>query len=160
MNLLHRHPYGAEAWPISRERSGYSPMLTKVIVASRHPDGRGEVHLTPNQALYAQSRLSMIKVAFLNGHQAVVYNLGTEHLPAAHADMMNDLGAKVWPIIDDETSAKPVLKDVVLESRHPDGYGLVHLTPDDAAHVEERLTQITLAFLHENVWGGEDARRQ
>jgi hypothetical protein len=135
-------------------------MLTKVIVASKNPDDRGEVHLTPNQALYAQSRLSIINVAFLNGHPDSVHNLGTEHLPTAHADKAGDTGAKIWPIIDDETSAHPVRKEVILESRHPDGYGLVHLTPEEARHIEERLKQIALAFLHENTWGGEDARRQ
>ena len=160
MNVLHRHHNGAEAWPISQEHTAHSPSLTKVIVASRHPDGKGEVHLTPNQALYGQSRLSMIKVAFLNGHQESVHHLGTDHLPEAHADEMRGIGAKVWPIIGDETSSHPVLKDVVIESRHPDGYGLVHLTPDEARHIEHRLTEITLAFLHENVWGGEDALRQ
>jgi hypothetical protein len=160
MNLLHRHPKGAEAWPISHEISDHSPILTKVIVASRHPDGSGKVNLTPNQALYAQSRLSMIRVAFLNGHSESVHNLGTEHLPNAHADQLSSVGAKVWPIIDDETSPHPALKDVVIESVHPDGYGLVHLTPEEADHVEHRLREITLAFLHENTWGGEDARRQ
>jgi hypothetical protein len=160
MNILHRHQNGAEAWPISQEHKDYPPSLTKVIVASRHPDGRGEVHLTPDQALYAQSRLSVIKVAFLNGHPESVHQFGIDQLPDEHAEQMSGVGTRVWPIVDDETSPHPVLKEVVIENRHPDGHGLVHLTPEEARHIEHRLTEISLAFLHENVWGGEDARRQ
>ena len=48
----------------------------------------------------------------------------------------------------------------LVEGDGPAGHGVVHLTPDQARYLHDRLTQITLAFLHENVWGGEDARAQ
>jgi hypothetical protein len=156
-----RHGTGAEAWPIGREsRSGNTPVLMKVVVANKHSNERSEVHLTPDQALYAHSRLSIIKSAYLNGHFQQVQTLGIDHLPADHAAHLSTCGAKVWSIVDDKAAPSERLQFVVLESQHPDGYGMIKLSPDDALHVEERLTQITLAFLHDNFWGGEDARSQ
>jgi hypothetical protein len=51
-----------------------------------------------------------------------------------------------------------VLLDAVeIESQHPtQGYGAVYLTPDQLLEIHARLSQIALAFLHENRWGGED----
>ena len=69
-------------------------------------------------------------------------------------------GAEAWPIAREGTSSRPTLEKVVIESKHPDGHGVVHLSPDQALYIHSRLTQITLAFLHENGWGGEDARAQ
>jgi hypothetical protein len=52
------------------------------------------------------------------------------------------------------------LEAVLVESVHPDGHGVVRLSPEQALAIRDRLEQITLAFLHENVWGGEDVRTQ
>jgi hypothetical protein len=52
------------------------------------------------------------------------------------------------------------LEKVVIASDRPAGGGPIHLSPDQVLHVEERLTHITLAFLHDHGWGGEDARNQ
>jgi hypothetical protein len=158
MNILHKN--GAEAWPIAHETGDHWPVLSKIVVASRRHGAGGKVHLTPNQAIYAQSRLSIIKTAFLNGHSNAVHGLGTDHLPDDHASHLTNCGAKVWPILAEEGTSSEVLQSVVLESQHSDGYGMVSLSPEEARHIEERLTQITLAFLHDNVWGGEDALRQ
>jgi hypothetical protein len=49
---------------------------------------------------------------------------------------------------------------VVIESEHPDGHGLIHLTPTQARYVHHRLTAIALDYLHEYGWGGEDGRAQ
>jgi hypothetical protein len=158
MNIRHRG--GAEAWPIGREsRSGYTLRLMKIVVANRKSDEHDAVHLTPDQALYAHSRLSIIKSAYLNGHFQQVQTLGVDHLPDDHAHHLSSCGAKVWSIVD-ETASPKRLQFVVLESQHPDGYGMIKLSPEEALHIEERLTQITLAFLHENYWGGEDADSQ
>jgi hypothetical protein len=63
MNTLKKN--GAEAWPISREDFAYRPILEQVIIESNHPDGRGVIRLSPDQALYTISRLSLISMAFL-----------------------------------------------------------------------------------------------
>src|SRR5262245_4748509 len=41
-----------------------------------------------------------------------------------------------------------VLDEVIVESDHPSGHGLVHLTPDQALALLSRLTQLDAAFLH------------
>jgi hypothetical protein len=158
MSKLHKN--GAEAWPIAREANGHRPLLEKVIVESDHPDGHGAVHLTPDQALYVHSRLSHITMAFLHGHKEPVRHLGIDHLPDDHVYRMSRCGAKVWPISHEGETLPPVLEKVVVEGDYPAGHGVVHLTPDQALYLHSRLTQITLAFLHENTWGGEDARAQ
>jgi hypothetical protein len=154
------HTNGAEAWPISREGTDHRPILEKILIASKHLDGRGIVHLTPDQALYAQSRLSAIAVAFLHGHAVSIRGVGIDRLPDDHAQKLSECGAKVWPIVHQRDGAPPVLEQVAVESEHPAGHGLIHLSPEQARYIHERLTHITLAFLHDNVWGGEDARMQ
>jgi hypothetical protein len=69
-------------------------------------------------------------------------------------------GAEAWPIAREAGGRRPVLEKVIVEGEIPAGHGVVHLTPDQARYLRSRLTQITLAFLHENVWGGEDAHAQ
>ena len=150
----------AEAWPISREDTGYRPILEKVVVESEHPDGHGVVRLSPDQALYVHSRLSGIAMAFLHGRPGGVEHLGVADLPDDHLYRLSRCGAKVWPISREADALPPVLEQVVVESEHPDGGGLIHLSPEQARYIHNRLTHITLAFLHENVWGGEDARAQ
>jgi hypothetical protein len=165
MNILHRSkPYtcGAEAWPISRENGGGHPVLEQIIVASQHADGPGTVHLTPNQALYVQSRLSQIAITYLPHHtwngqhpheQATTHPDG----PAEHT--LAPCGAEVWPVVGG-ADLMPDLEQVVIASDRPGGSGPIHLSPDQVLHIEERLTHITLAFLHDNGWGGEDGRNQ
>jgi hypothetical protein len=156
-----RHKIGAEAWPISREGMDHQPILLKVIVQSQNPNGKGVLHLSPDQALYAHSRLSTITTAFLTGHPEAVHHLGIEALPEDHGDRLNaSSGTRVWPIVHEGAELPPVLDEVVIESEHPDGHGFIRLTPDQARYIHGRLTHITLAFLHENVWGGEDALAQ
>jgi hypothetical protein len=53
-----------------------------------------------------------------------------------------------------------VLDAVLIESVHPDGHGVVRLSPEQAIYIRDRLEQISISQLHENVWGGEDARLQ
>lgn len=153
---------GAEAWPVTSQETGYRPSLEKVVIESYHPEGHGVIRLTPDQALYAQSRLSTIISAFVEGANSSVRRLGGEDLPEDHEDRMNPVGAKVWAIYRETEDQSPVLDQVVIESDHPDGHGLVRLTPEQARHIHDRLTQITLAFLHDYgyEWGGEDARSQ
>jgi hypothetical protein len=150
--------HGAEARPISRGTG--LPVLDKVVVESEHPDGRGLIHLSPDQALYVHSRLSHVTAAFLHGHPEDVHRLGTDHLPDGPVHELRKCGARVWPIVHEAEGSPPALEQVVVESEHPDGHGTVHLSPEQARYLHGRLTHITLAFLHENAWGGEDARMQ
>src|SRR6478609_888443 len=144
----------AEAWPIARPSTSHRPILEKIIIESHHPDGNGAVTLNPDQSLYVHSRLSNVVSSFLRGHDTGVHTVGVEQLPADHVHELSACGAKVWPIRHD-SSGVPVLEKVVIESNYPDGRGPISLTPDQANYIYNRLTQINLAFLHENVWGGE-----
>ena len=150
----------AEAWPIGRPGPGHRPVLEKVIIESHHPDGNGVLHLTPDQSLYVHSRLSHVTSAFLRPNHQAYEHYGVPELPVDHMEQMSRSGAKVWPISHESGSLPPTLEKVVVESEHADGHGLIHLSPDQATYIHARLTHITLAFLHENVWGGEDASVQ
>ena len=158
MNVHHRN--SAEAWPISREGSGHRPMLEQVNIESNHPEGHGVVRLSPDQALYAHSRLSTIAMAYLHGHSRQIDQLGIPQLPDDHAAKLSKCGAKVWPITHEDNGSPTTLVQVVIESEHPQGHGVIHLSPDQARYIHSRLSHITLAFLHDNLWGGEDARVQ
>jgi hypothetical protein len=154
---------GAEAWPISHAGRNGRRQLDQIVVMSEHGDGRGAVHLTADQALYVQSRLSQIAVMFLPHHHcngAHPANQATTHpdIPAIHP--LAECGAEAWPVVSEGAELPPDLEKVVVESDRPDGRASVHLSPEQALYVEERLTHITLDFLHDKGWGGEDARSQ
>jgi hypothetical protein len=155
--------YGAEAWPISHEGPYGRPVLEKIIVASEHADRSSSVHLTADQAVYVHSRLSQIACAFLPQH---CWNGQHPHdQPTSHPDgpathELAKCGAEAWPIASEGPEIRPDLEKVVVESNRPEGPGPVHLSPDQVLYVHNRLTHITLAFLHDKGWGGEDARNQ
>jgi len=154
MSTLHK--IKAEAWPIARPSTSHRPILEKIVIESHHPGGNGVVTLGPDQSLYVHSRLSSIVSAFLRGHDSYVRNLGVEQLPIDHEHELSASGAKVWPIRH-VSNGVPVLEKVVIESNHPDGHGPISLSPEQTDYIYRRLTQINLAFLHENVWGGESS---
>jgi hypothetical protein len=144
----------AEAWPIASPGASQRPILVKIIIESHHPDGNGTVTLGPDQSLYVHSRLSNVVSTFLRGHDAGNHDYGVEQLPADHDQALSACGAKVWPIRH-QTSGVEWLEKVVIESNHPDGHGPISLSPEQVNYIYSRLTHINLAFLHENVWGGE-----
>ena len=130
---------------------------------SDHADGRGLVDLTVDQALYVQSRLSQIAVAFLPHHQckgAHPRDQATTHPngPALHTVAL--CGAEAGPVIRYETALPAHLETVVIESDRLGARGPINLSPEQALYVEERLTHIALDFLHDKGWGGEDAYSQ
>jgi hypothetical protein len=130
---------------------------------SDHADGRGSVHLTADQALYVQSRLSQIAVTFLPHHQcngAHPHGQATMHPDAPLVRTLPLCGAEAWPIASESVGPSTDLEKVVVESDRPNGRASIHLSPEQALYVEERLTHITLDFLHDKGWGGEDARSQ
>lgn len=72
------------------------------------------------------------------------------------ATIQTGSGATARPLIRQQ-GGEVRLDAVQIESQHPDqGYGAVYLTPDQLLEIHARLSQIALAFLHENRWGGED----
>jgi hypothetical protein len=155
--------YGAEAWPVSHAGRDGRRSLETVVVMSEHADGRGTVHLTADQALYVQSRLSQIAVAFLPHHRCTgvhPHRQATTHPDGPAVHTLASCGAEAWPIVSEGAGLPPDLEKVVVESDHPGGRASVHLSPEQALYVEERLTHITLDFLHDKGWGGEDARSQ
>ena len=65
-------------------------------------------------------------------------------------------GATARPFIRQQ-NGEVLLDAVEIEVQHPtQGCGAVYLTPDQVLEIHARLSQIALAFLHENRWGGED----
>jgi hypothetical protein len=137
--------------------------LEAIVVMSEHADGRGSVQLTADQALYVQSRLSQIAVAFLphhqcNGHHP--YNKATAHPNGPVIQPLAQCGAEAWPVVSEDIGVSADLEKVVVESDRPLGHASIHLSPEQALYLEERLTRITLDFLHDKGWGGEDARAQ
>ena len=130
---------------------------------SDHADGRGAVHLTADQALYVQSWLSQIAVTFLPHHRCNGVHLhrqATTHPDGPAVHTLASCGAEAWPVVGEGVGIPPDLEKVVVESDRPDGRASVHLPPEQALYVEERLTHITLDFLHDKGWGAEDARTQ
>jgi hypothetical protein len=154
---------GAQVWPISHESATGRPTLNKIIVASEHADGSGMVHLTADQALYVQSRLSQIAGAFLPHHTSNAghpHEQATTHPDAPEVHRLARCGAEAWPIASETGEFPPELEKVVIECDCTGGQGPIHLSPDQVLYVQDRLTHITLAFLHDKGWGGEDARSQ
>jgi hypothetical protein len=160
MSTLHGH--GVDAWPIDNHSTQGSPMLREIVIGTSRPHEKATVHLTPEQALYVHGRLSVIRSAIMNRPSGGFGHLGSAQLPADHANQLKTSGAKVWTMIGrhDADASQEVVTHVVIESAHSNGYGMVTLSPDEVVHIADRLTQITMAYLHENVWGGEDARAQ
>jgi hypothetical protein len=154
------HFHGAEAHARFRQGAEHQEILSEVQVRNDHPAGSGRVHLTAEQALYAQSRLSLIAAAFLHGHREPVHGLAVDMLPSDHRSLLGRTHVRVWPICHEIYDDVWVLDEVVLESEHPDGDGMVHLSPEQAGDLHRQLTAITMRCLHENRWGGEDARAQ
>ena len=154
---------GAEAWPISHEGREGRQNLETIVVMSEHADGRGAVHLTADQALYVQSRLSQIAVTFLPHHRCNgvhPYRQATTHPDGPAIHTLASCGAEAWPVFVEAAGISLDLEKVVVESDCPDGRASIHLSPEQALYVEERLTHITLDFLHDKSWGGEDAHAQ
>ncbi|HEY7033136.1 MAG TPA: hypothetical protein VH482_17485 [Thermomicrobiales bacterium] len=154
------HEPGAEAWPLSRAGADHRPVLERVVVESEHPAGHGVLNLSPDQALYVQSRLSVVAVAFLDGRGGHVEHLAVDRLPADHEDRLGRSGVRVWSIGHEGGVERSELAEVVIESDHWAGHGVVHLSPEQARYVHARLSQIAKAFLHENIWGGEAVAEQ
>ena len=154
---------GAEAWPVSHAGRDGRRQLEQIVVMSEHGDGRGAVHLTADQALYVQSRLSQIAVRFLPHHHcngAHPHRQVTTHPDGPAVHTLASCGAEAWPVFVEGPGIPPDLEKVVVESDRPDGRASIHLSPEQSLYVEERLTHITLDFLHDKGWGGEDAQSQ
>ena len=87
---------GAEAWPVSHAGRDGRRSLETIVVMSEHADGRGAVHLTADQALYVQSRLSQIAVTFLLtiGNGVHPHRQATTHPdgPAVHIGVVRSGG--------------------------------------------------------------------
>ena len=164
---MHRHnklgTLGAAAWPVAAEGGGHQRMLIKVVVESAHPLGHGRLHLSAEQGIFLHSRLTQIAAVYLHGDLAG----GSPTAPPDPALRPDDLevrlgrsGVEAWPLCRPGADGRPVLDVVLVESVHPDGHGVVRLSPEQTIAIRDQLEQILLAYLHENVWGGEDARRQ
>lgn len=161
MNTLRQ--YGADVWPISHEGHDGRHFLEEIVVTSDHADGPGAVHLTVDQAIYVQSRLSQIAVTFLPHHRGTgehPHDRRTTHPDGPAVHPLANCGAEAWAVLNEGASERTDLEKVVIESDCASGRGPIHLSPEQALYVEERLTHVSLAFLHDKGWGGEDARGQ
>jgi hypothetical protein len=164
---MHRHSklgtIQAAARPVAAEGGGYHRMLIKVVVESVHPLGHGRLYLSAEQGIFLHSRLTQIAAVYLHGDIA-------EGSPdwAPDASLRSDdlevrlgqSGVEAWPLCRPGADGRPMLDVVLVESVHPDGHGVVRLSPEQTLAIRDQLEQISLDYLHENIWGGEDARRQ
>jgi hypothetical protein len=148
----------ADAWPvIAHDRAG---LLDHIIIESHHPAGNGRVYLSPEQALYVQSRLGLVTIGCLHHDGQQVSGLLTDHGPDATDHQMRESGARVWAIVHPSEGGWPAVEELIVESLHRNGDGIVHLTAEQADVIATRLNHIAMEYLHDDVWGGEDARRQ
>lgn len=121
-----------------------------MIVESVHPSGHGLVRLTPNQALALLSTLTQLDAAFLHGKPRA-------ELILQETRSTND-GDVAWPVVRSNGDGSPELEEIVVAGG--DKGATVHLSPDQVRDLEHRLVSLALIYLHENCWGGEDARAQ
>jgi hypothetical protein len=142
----------AEARPVAHRMTGGRSILDEVVVACVHPDGRETIHLTPDEALAVQGRLSQLATVYLHG-------LTPAELPAADPASPSE-AVTAHPVVRKTAGQPLVLEEVVVEIDRIAGRAIVHLSPEQVRDVEEQLTAIAVAYLHENTWGGEDARTQ
>jgi hypothetical protein len=155
--------FGAEARPVEMDGQGSQRLLLKVVVESDHPLGHGRLHLSADQMLYVHSRLTQIAAVFLHPAHPDREHVCASGLPDRNEEPVLRLGrygAEVWPLTSNGADDGLVLEAVLIESMHPDGHGVVRLTPEQTLYIRDRLEQISISRLHENVWGGEDARIQ
>ncbi|HEY7036131.1 MAG TPA: hypothetical protein VH482_32660 [Thermomicrobiales bacterium] len=155
--------FGAEAWPIVMAGQGSRRVLLKVIVGCNHPLGHGRLNPSADQALYVHSRLTQVAAELIHPGHAERQSIAESDPARRHdepAARLGRYGAEVWALTSRWERSRPELEVVLIESVHPDGHGVVRLTPEQTLYVRDRLEQISIAHLHENVWGGEDARRQ
>jgi len=138
MMLLHRATF-AEARPITAHRHDQVELVA-VQVTSNHPSHHhGVVYLSADQVGSVHAGLSTL-------------------IPGQYGRFDVGSGAEVRQLRHD---ASPDGEDVVcIRSEHPFGSGECCLTGRETRYIRSRLGQIGIAFLHENIWGGEDALAQ
>jgi len=132
-------PVDADVRPLTTQAAG-RVLLEGVQIESTHPAyGHGRVYLTPDQLDYVHALCTTVVVV------------------KAGDDDRHPCGAAVRHVMHEQA-----IEDTVqIEGMHPRyGHGELFLTPDQLAFVRGRLEQIDLTFLHDNAWGGEDARSQ
>ena len=154
--------FGTDTRPITLKQPGHPTAVIKVVIESSHPLGR--VHLTADQTLYLPAgRLTQIAAMFIHGDP-----IGGKHgVPTDLACRdeepsvrLGSYGAEAWPVGSVEAVEMPGLEAVLIEIIHPDGHGVLRLTPEQTLHIRDQLERISLVYFHENLWGGEDARLQ
>jgi hypothetical protein len=150
---LHRNhldAYQIDARPVDRYGPHGERVLDEVIVESIHPNGHGSVHLTPDQALVLLSRLTQLDAEFLHGTPQADLIL-TETRSGSEENL-------AWPVIRANATGPVELEEVIVAGG--DRRARVHLSPEQVRDLERRLVSLALIYLHENYWGGEDARAQ
>jgi hypothetical protein len=133
-----------KATPVTRSGAGWT-RLEAVEIASNHPTyGNGKVRLDPVQTEHIHARLSQIDFAF--SHHIQTGQLVTSLSPC---------GAEALPVsrIEGDTVTLDALVIQKDQAR-------VYLTPAEITAVRKDLERIVIDYLHDNGWGGEDARRQ
>jgi hypothetical protein len=150
-------PGTAEVRPISRDNESGAPILEGVVLYRDASDQR--LRLAVDQTLVVQARLRQIKLAF--HPDSVVDDAGHVHngfVAPSHDPVYRgeEYDVKVWPVTQQVADQLPTLVDVLV--RTDDGQFRIH--SDEVVYIDSRLTHVLIAFLHQNRWGGEDARIQ
>jgi hypothetical protein len=151
-------PGTADLRPISRDNANGAPVLEGVVLY-RDNAADQRLRLDVDQTLVVQARLRQIKLAFHpdsvideDGH---VHNgfVAPSHDPVYRGE---EYEVKVWPVTQQVADQLPTLVDVLV--RTDDGQFRIH--SEEVVYIDSRLTHVLIAFLHQNRWGGEDARVQ
>lgn len=136
MVVMHRLTL-AEARPITAHRHDQVELIA-VQVKSDHPLRRnGIVYLNPDQLDSVHAELTTLAPGRYGRFDV---GSGAEVRQVRHNDSVEDA--------------------ICIRTDHPFGSGECCMTEREARYLRGRLGQIAIAFLHENVWGGEDALAQ
>lgn len=137
MVLIHRATR-PEARPITAQRHDQVELVA-VQVKSDAPHRQGIVYLSPDQLDCVHAELTTLT-------------------PGKYGRFDVGSGAEVAQM---RHNGSPDEEDMVcIRTQHPYGNGECCMTEREARYIRSRLGQIAIAFLHENVWGGEDALAQ
>lgn len=138
MILIHKTTL-AEARPITVHRHDQVELVA-VQVKSDHPvRGNSIVYLSPDQLDCVHAELTTL-------------------YPGKYGRFFCGSGAEVTRVPHDDSLGGDDM--VCIRTEHPFGDGEACMTEREARYIRSRLGQIAITFLHENVWGGEDALAQ
>lgn len=139
---------------------GGQDYLQEIIIESRHPNGNGRIHLSPEQVPLVHGRIAVAAAGFITSPEDTDVTANAARLIDAADEAMREVGAAVVTVSQRIQGKRSHPREVIVASHHPDGDGVIHLSSDQAGYVHSQLTHLALSNLHDTVWGGEDPNQQ